>query len=237
MDTKYCYTNISLTIAFILLMLTTSCGFNNSIIVKGKVTLENTSTPPLGITTMNIKNKWQWKNDTLNAYGDNVKTYVNKKGYYKIKIQKGDTLVLIPNSILYGRNNKKYTYSNITKSKTLDIQVTQDSLAINNYLKLFSKYPELELNFKKNLQDSDPDTLIQVSGHIYSKKTNRPLKNVDIGPAFIDNTLGIAFYHLTNNKGEFSITIPKGNILSILALSKNSVHLSPKNDTIINLSL
>ncbi|KZE76168.1 MAG: hypothetical protein ACRCVU_19640 [Flavobacterium sp.] len=207
---------------------------NNSILIQGRVTLVGTDSVPLGITSVNIKNKWVWKDDNLQAYGENKRVFVDKKGYYQIHIQKNDTLVFVPNHILYGGNIDQYTYSNLKESQTLNVQIKKDQ---KTYEALTKNNPVLKANLEKHLKDTDTETLVTVSGTIVSKETHKPLKNVDVGSAFNNSTFGTGTYHLTDEKGEFKLQLHKGSLFSVLSLSPNSIGFYPQRDTIVNLYL
>ncbi|WP_254050359.1 hypothetical protein [Myroides sp. N17-2] len=204
------------------------------ITIQGRVTVQGTDSVPLGLTSVNIANKWVWKDEELKAYGENKRVFVNKKGYYSIQIQKGDTLIFIPNHVIYGRGSAQYTFTNISESQTLNVEIKYNKEA---YLKQIKDNPVLEMNLNRHIKQVNPEKLISVSGTIYSKKSNKPLKNVDVGSAFNNSTHGTGTFHLTNNKGEFHLNVPQGNMCSIIALSPNAINFYPQNDTIINLYL
>lgn len=207
---------------------------SNLITIKGRVIVQGTNSAPQGLTSINIKNKWAWKDESINAYGENEKVFANRRGYYKIKIEKGDTLVFIPNHIIYGRHSKDYTYIGLNKSQILNITIKEDK---ENYDSLLVDNPILKENLKRHLSSINPDRMVIVSGVIYSKKTLKPLKNVDVGYAFNNNTKGTSTHNLTNQNGEFKMSTPKGNLFTIRSLSKNPVHFYPQKDTIVKLYL
>lgn len=207
---------------------------NDSILIQGRVTLQGTDSVPLGITSVNIKNKWVWKDENLEAYGENKRVFIDKEGYYKIHIQKKDTLVFIPNHILYGNNIDQYTYFNLNESQTLNVQIKKDT---KTYEALTKNNPVLKANLEKHLKNTDLETLVTVSGTIFSKETHKPLKNVDVGSVFNNSTFGTGTYHLTDEKGEFKLQLHKGSLFSILSLSPNSIGFYPQRDTIVNLYL
>lgn len=206
---------------------------DGSITISGKVTVAETGKPPLGITTMNVANKWVWQDPELNAYGDNEKVYVDKQGQYSITIQPGDTLMLIPNPLIYGRK-KRYLYTGFKHNQTLDIQVKEDA---KSYAKLQKELPEAYENLQKHIQQSDPEQLITVSGTVISETTNRPVYRTMVSVGFVTNTKGTGTYHLTDKEGKFSIQLPKGNLLSINGLMPNSVQLYPQSDTVVQIKL
>lgn len=205
---------------------------DNKITIQGKVTITGTDSVPLGLTTMNIKNKWVWKDQALQVYGENERVFVDKKGYYKIQIDKTDTLVLIPNHIIYGRDLTAYAFTGFTKNQTLNISVESKT---QEYKAQIKDNVKLRSYLDKHLQTVNPEKLITIKGNIYSKKTQKPLKNIDVGSAFNNNTEALGTFHLTDSNGGFNIKIPKGNMCSIWALSPNVIRLYPQNDTIINL--
>lgn len=205
---------------------------DNKITIQGSVSVAGTDSVPLGLTTMNIKNKWAWKDKTLEAYGENDRVFVDKKGYYKIQIEKSDTLVLIPNHIIYGRDMAQYTFSGFTKDKILNITVKPQ---MQEYQAQIKDNAQLKVYLEKHLKTVNPEKLITIQGNIYSKKTQKPLKNIDVGSAFNNNTEGIGTYHLTDSNGSFSIKVAKGNMCSIYALSPDVVRFYPENDTIVKI--
>ncbi|EHO13120.1 hypothetical protein HMPREF9714_00954 [Myroides odoratimimus CCUG 12901] len=205
---------------------------DNKITIQGRVTVKATDSVPLGLTTMNIKNKWVWKNQELQVYGENERVFVDKKGYYKIQIEKTDTLVLIPNYIIYGRDTAAYTFTDFTKDEILNISVEPKN---KEYEAQVKNNPTLKNYLDKHVQTVDPEKLITIKGNIYSKKTQKPLKNVDVGSAFNNNTEGTGTYHLTDTNGAFSIKVPKGSMCSVWSLSPNVIRFYPQNDTIVNL--
>ncbi|MDM1379904.1 hypothetical protein [Myroides marinus] len=207
---------------------------NKNIVIQGRVLVQGTDSAPLGLTTINIKNKWIWKDESQKAYGENKRVFVDKKGYYKITIEKGDTLMVIPNHIIYGRDVSKYTFANLDKSQTIDIEVNKDEAGYQN---LINSNEVLKSNIENLIKNVDPEQLVSVRGTIKSKKTNQPLKNVDISSAFNNNVMGIGTYHLTDQFGNFDLKVPKGNLCSIQALSANAIRFTAQNDTIINLFL
>ncbi|WP_121966885.1 hypothetical protein [Myroides sp. N17-2] len=207
---------------------------NENIVIQGRVLVQGTDSVPLGLTTINIKNKWIWKDESQKAYGENKRVFVDKKGYYKITIEKGDTLMVVPNHIIYGRDVSKYTFANLDKSQIIDIEVNKDEAGYQN---LINSNEVLKSNIKNLIKNVDPEQLVSVRGTIKSKKTNQPLKNVDISSAFNNNVMGIGTYHLTDRFGNFDLKVPKGNLCSIQALSANAIRFTAQNDTIINLYL
>lgn len=207
---------------------------DNNIVIQGRVTVQGTASAPLGLTTINIKNKWAWKDMSLPAYGENKRVFANKEGYYKITIEKGDTLVVVPNHIIYGRDNSNYIFSNLDKNQTINVEITKDEVG---YQQLIENNPILETNIKNHITNVNPEQLVSVSGTIKSKKTGMPLSNIDVSSGFNNNVLGIGTYHLTDNKGNFNLKVPKGNLCSIQALSPNAIRFTAQNDTIINLHL
>lgn len=207
---------------------------DNNIVIQGRITVKGTDSAPQGLTTVNIKNKWAWKDASLPAYGENKRVFANKHGDYKITIEKGDTLVIVPNHVLYGRDTSPYTFVNLDKSQTLNVEITEDQMG---YQKLIENNPVLEANIQNHVKNVDPEQLVSVSGTIKSKKTDLPLPNIDVSSGFNNNVLGIGTYHLTDSKGHFNLKVPKGNLCSIQALSPNAIRFTAQNDTLINLYL
>lgn len=207
---------------------------DKNIVIQGRVLVQGTDSAPLGLTTVNIKNKWVWKDESQKAYGENKRVFVDKKGYYKITIEKGDTLVVVPNHVIYGRDTNKYTFANLDKSQTLNIELIKDEIGYQN---LINSNEVLKSNIDNLIKNVNPEHLVSIRGTIKNKKTNQPIENVDVSSAFNNNVMGVGTYHLTDQLGNFHLKVPKGNLCSILALSANPLRFTAQNDTIINLFL
>lgn len=209
-------------------------NLDGSITIQGRVTVKGTETPPLGITTMNVANKWITKLDNQIIHGENQHVYIDKKGYYNITIQKGDDLTLIPNQYLY-KDFKNYSYTNLQLSQVLNIQVEPDLEKLTN---LEKKSPFIVQNLRKHLEEADTDSLIKIAGRIYNRKNNKPLQKVVVSPSFLLNTKNIASYHLTDKKGQFFLVVPKNKEIIINPLStQHSISFSAKQDTIVDIYL
>ena len=209
-------------------------NIDGSITIQGKVTIKGTDTPPLGITTMNVSNKWITKVDNQIIHGENQHVYVNQQGYYSITIEKGDNLVLIPNPFLY-KDFSNYSYTNLQESQVLNIQVEED---FDKLIELEKNNPLIAENLRKHLNEANVDTLIQIAGRVYNQKTMKPLQKVVVSPSFLLNTKNIGTYHLTDKRGQFFLTVPKNKEIIINPLStKSSITFSAKQDTIVDIYL
>lgn len=209
---------------------------NDSITIKGKVFIKNTKEAPLSLTTINIKNVWNWIDNDLNKglLGENKRVYVNKKGNYSIKIKKGDTLVLLANTKLYKRD-RAHIIENIQDNQTINFVLTPNDLALEETKQNSVVYNNL-LNHIKTV---NPEKLVTVKGQILNKETQKPIRAIPISQPWVYNTNNAITFHLTDSLGKFSITVPKGDLISINSLAQESKRLvfSPQNDTIINLQL
>ncbi|MCA4807004.1 hypothetical protein [Myroides odoratimimus] len=224
----------------------TSCQENldGSITIQGKITLKGSQKAPLGVTSMNISNKWSFSKDLSKfvkqgsstkktiAFGENKRVFVDKNGYYKITISKNDTLMLIPTPYLY-KQPKQIT--GLTKSQILNIEL--ESLPLEVVRDLEKRDTYAYTTFYNYLQKVNPDSIITVSGTIYKANTKEALENIYIVSNFSNNTMGAATHHLTDKYGQFTIKTPKNSSLLINGISQNKFYLTPKNDTIINLYL
>ncbi|UVD79117.1 hypothetical protein NWE55_13445 [Myroides albus] len=214
-------------------------NLDGSITIQGRVTVKGSDKPLLGVTTMNVKNKWthsqelnsSYKGIKTIAYGENKRVFVDKKGFYRITIDKKDTLVLIPTHSLYKR--PKY-YTGFTKNQILNIELEQTP---ETYLAFKKKYKDSGIEqFEKYLKEVNPEKIITVTGTIYDKKTKKPLYQKDINILNQENTRGSVSFHFTDKYGQFFLRVPQNSHLLIDAF-KNPTNLFPKNDTIVNIYL
>lgn len=211
-------------------------NLDGTITIQGRITVEETNLPPKGITSVNIKNKWKWKDDSIDPpfYGENEKVYADKNGFYSITINKGDTLVVIPNQNLY-ESYKKHIYTNLQHNQVLNIHIKEDK---NKRNRIKKEKPIVYESLMKHVSEADPEDLITVSGIVYSKESNKPLKGINVSLGFLTNTNDVATYRLTDKNGQFTITSPKNNLISINGLYyPNSVFFYPAKDTVVNVYL
>ncbi|MDM1096679.1 hypothetical protein HXZ81_08475 [Myroides odoratimimus] len=224
---------------------TSTCleNLDGSITIQGRITVKNTTHTPLGVTTVNIKNRWDFSKDITRflkeesskktiAYGQNKRVFVNKNGYYNITINKNDTLSIIPISYLY-KTPKDIT--GLTKSQILNIELEPlPQKVIQDFEKNSPVgYKALSLFLK----DVVPDSLVTVSGTIFKSDTRTPLENIYITTNFLYNTRGGNSFQFTNKHGQFNIKVPKNSHISINPLQSNNPNFIVKNDTVINLKL
>ncbi|MEC4115093.1 hypothetical protein VSO92_13390 [Myroides pelagicus] len=216
---------------------------DNKITIQGKITLKGSQKAPLGVTTMNVKNRWAFKKDITKflkepspkktiAYGENERVFVNKDGYYKITINKNDTLQLISTPYLY-----KYTkqITGLNKSQTLNIEI--ENLPLESLESFKKEYPLGYKIFYNYLNQVNPDSLITVSGTIFSSNTKIPLENIDVATSFLYNTRGSNTFHFTDKNGQFNIKAPKNSHILINGMKSNYTDFIAKKDTIIHLYL
>ncbi|MFD0701285.1 hypothetical protein [Myroides pelagicus] len=215
-------------------------NLDGSITIQGKVTLKGNQKAPLGVTTMNVKNKWVYTKDMSKpsakkkriALGENKRVFINKDGYYKITISKNDTLALIPAPYLY-KAPKHIT--GLTKSQTINIEL--EALPLETVEDFKKQNPLGYQVFYNQLKSVNPDSLITISGTVYSAKSKKPLNNISVATSFIANTNGVATFRLTDKYGQFTIQSPKNNHIVINGLARNYVSFVAINDTIINIKL
>ncbi|MEK6494820.1 hypothetical protein [Myroides odoratimimus] len=224
---------------------TNSCleNLDGSITIQGQITVKNTDNAPLGVTTVNIKNKWAFSKDITKflkeesprkkiAYGQNKMAFVNKQGYYKITIDKNDTLALIPDKFLY-KQPKHIT--GLTQNQIINIELEPlPQQIIQDFEK---KNPSAYQTYYNFLNTVNQDNLITVSGIVNKKKTKTPLENIYIVNSFLYNTEGASSFHFTDKYGQFSLKSPKNSQILITDGHSNHIDFTAKNDTIINLYL
>lgn len=201
---------------------------NDSITIQGRVFVKGSDLPPVGINTVNISNKWNFYKKSLNAKGENQRVFVDTKGYYNIKIQKGDTLQFIPYSKLYKNTYKNYKLHGLDKSQTINFTVDIDSIL---YYKLqkdnsLSPFTYLDLN---------PDKLFKTSGVIINKDTKKPMENVLISSVHDSNTLGNSTHCLTDENGKFSLNLPDKSLILIDPLNPLRQQILVTKDTILTI--
>lgn len=218
-------------------------NLDGSITIQGQITVKNTDSVPLGVTTVNIKNKWDFSKDITSflkkesptktiAYGQNKRVFVNKQGYYKITIDKNDTLAIIPDKYLY-KQPKQIT--GLTKSQILNIEL--EPLPQKVLQDFEKKNPSAYQNYYNFLNTVNQDSLITISGIVSKKKTKTPFENVYILNNYLYNTEGASSFHFTDKHGQFNIKAPKNNRIVITANMTNYIEFTAKNDTVINLYL
>ncbi|WP_286428017.1 hypothetical protein [Myroides marinus] len=222
-----------------------SCQENldGSITIQGQITIKGTQKAPVGITTVNIKNQWAFAKNITRflkesspkntiAYGENKRVFVNKNGYYKITINKNDTISIIPTPYLYKIPNE---ITGLTKSQVLNIELETSPIEdIQNFEKNFPTGYNILSHL---LQHANPDSLVTVSGTIRNANTGIPLENINIATSFLYNTRGGVSFHFTDQHGQFNIRIPKNSHISVNALQSNNRNFIVKNDTVVNLKL
>ncbi|MEC4008557.1 hypothetical protein ACF8C4_15100 [Myroides odoratimimus] len=218
-------------------------NLDGSITIQGQITVQNTDNAPLGVTTVNIKNKWDFSKDITKfikeespkktiAYGQNKRVFVNKQGYYKITIDKNDTLSIIPLSYLY---KKPKDITGFTKSQILNIELEPlPQQVIQNFKK---NSPTGYKALSRFLQDANPDSLVTVSGTIYKSTTGTPIENIYIITNFLNNTKEGASLRFTDKHGQFNIKVPKNTPITIDPFRPSFINLIAKNDTVVNLKL
>ncbi|MDM1412125.1 hypothetical protein HX038_15420 [Myroides odoratimimus] len=218
-------------------------NLDGSITIQGRVTLKGNKKVPLGVTTINVKNKWAFSKDITKflkeespqktiAYGENKRVFINKEGYYKITIDKNDTLAIIADKYLY--KQPKYI-TGLTKNKIINVELEPLNLeVVQNFGK---KNPSAYKIYYEFLNTVNQDSLVTISGIISNQKTKTPLENIYITTSFINNTTGSSVFHFTDKHGQFSMKTPKNSLVTINNLSSKSNVFKAKNDTIINLYL
>lgn len=206
---------------------------DGSITIQGKVTVKDRDYPPIGLTTMNIKNKWSFVKElkSQTAYGENERVFVNKDGYYRITIDKNDTLVLLPPDILYKKPN---FFTGFTHNQTLNIELEETP---ERYISQRKQYQNNGFEiFEKHISKINPDKIVRVAGRITSSNTHEPLVNKDISLLYQNNTNNTSIHHLTDSLGQFFIETPENSQIIIDAFNLRK-HFFITQDTIINLEL
>ncbi len=214
-------------------------NIDGSITIQGRVISKTTQAPPIGLTTMNIKNKWTFSKDLSKAYngkkkianGENQRVYVDKQGYYSITIDKNDTLVLIPTDFIY---QKPKHFTGFTHNQILNIELEETPKALKDFQNKY-KNNGYEI-FAKHLELINPNKLIKIAGVITDQTTGKPLNQKDINILYQNNTNNSPTFHFTDSLGQFFLQLPQNSQLIIDAFNHRK-HLTINRDTIINLKL
>ncbi|MHC5354714.1 hypothetical protein ACYSNX_11180 [Myroides sp. LJL115] len=205
-------------------------NLDGTITIQGRVLVEGTNTPPQGINTLNITNRWIDSNK-----GENEMAYIDKKGFYRITIQKGDTLKLMPNYLIYKKRIHKHTITDLHKNQIINFTVHLDSTV---YKEIIQKSPNSKKKLDKLLNNINPNKLISISGTVLNKNTGKPIVGLPISPISIENAKGLGSFNLTNEYGQFSIRVPQNISVGFNTLHENrSTYVTASKDTILTLTL
>lgn len=209
-------------------------NLDGSLTIQGRVLVKETNQPPTGITTVNIANKWKFEIKERGIKGENEKVYVDKNGYYRITIQKGDTIQLIPNNLIYKEITPNNKITGIEKNSTINFTLQTDSMP---YLNGVRNYPHMKAKMDSFLHATNPEKILTVSGIVTNKETGKPIKGLAIYVLFQHNTRYINTHHLTDEYGQYTLNVPYHSNLSFEAANypKRTQDLTVIKDTVANI--
>ncbi|MHC5310888.1 hypothetical protein ACYSNM_12655 [Myroides sp. LJL116] len=203
---------------------------DGTITIQGRVLVKNTNTPPEGVNTINIANKWKFFKKNLNAKGENEKVFVDKDGYYNITINKGDTIQFLPYHHFYKQKKPSYNLHSFENNQIVNFLVEPIDSSIGEQI--------VSKSYKnKEIFNVNPNKLVTLAGTVISKETGKPLENIMIMSPFYYTTLGYTTHHLTNKEGQFIITIPQNSIIAISSNTDSTITNYIEKDTIITYHL
>ena len=208
-------------------------NLDGTITIQGRVLVAQTNEPPIGVNSIDITNRWVNSNREKNVKGDNEKVYIDKNGYYRITIQKGDTIKLNTFQYLYKTNLPQYSLTNIEQNNILNFTIDIDSTVYKRVEKVSS---EAKVSLDQFIAKVNSDKLVTIAGTVNDKSTNLPITGVLITIPYIQNSRGIVLYHLSDEQGNFSITVPQNATLKFNPRSKTRYfEISSTKDTVVNI--
>lgn len=207
---------------------------DGTITIQGKVSVYGSDLPPVGISSVTIANKWVFESKNKMVKGDNEKVYIDKNGFYRITINKNDTIKLVPSYLFYKTNLPQYALSNLDKSQVINFTVYPDSTAFKN---VYNYSTKARVRLEKFIKNASIDTLVTVAGTVTNTK-KKPLINLPVSASFLTNSMGVGTYHTTNEAGQFIIVVPKNTPIRFNPLSRSrTAEVLATQDTIINISI
>ncbi|MHC5354569.1 hypothetical protein ACYSNX_10405 [Myroides sp. LJL115] len=209
-------------------------NLDGSITIQGRVLVKETNQPPSGITSVNIANRWKFEIKDRRVKGENEKVFVDNNGYYRITIQKGDTIQLIPNNLIYKQITPNNKITGIEKNSTINFTLQTDSMP---YLNGIKNYPHTKARIDRFLNETNPEEILTVSGIVKDKETGKLVKGLAIYVRFQHNTRYINTHHLTDEYGQYTLNVPYNSNLSFEAANypKRTQELTVFKDTVANI--
>ena len=208
-------------------------NLDGTITIQGRVLVAQTNEPPIGVNSIDITNRWVYSNKEKNLKGDNEKVYIDKNGYYRITIQKGDTIKLNTFQYLYKTNLPQYSLTNIESNSIINFTINTDSTV---YKRIEKVSPEAKASLDQFIAEANPEKLVTIAGTVKDKSTHLPLTNLLITISYIQNSRGMALFHLSDEQGNFSITVPQKATLQFNPWSKTRYfEISSTKDTVVNI--
>ncbi len=225
------------TISTTLLCLLLAIGYaqkKETVTIKGKITVEGTNKPPIGIISLievgvaDYVIKGSQVGQEKDIIGTNRHTFVEKDGSYSFTVQK--------NATVYLRDfGNRYIPVNLEK-----INASQEK----NFKLKEVKGPEFE-TYRKNspldkLTDKekkiDIHKKVKVSGNIVDAN-NKIIDNATIMQSIIFNQDGSPSFTLSDKKGNFEYKVQKGSTIYINSPGLENKEYTVFSDTILKVKL
>ncbi|HXJ98270.1 MAG TPA: hypothetical protein VNJ50_05445 [Gelidibacter sp.] len=188
--------------------------------VTGKITVEDTGKPPVGIITINEKGVA----DYLvfgNNIGTNHHTFMEKDGTFKFTVQKGATVVIKNGRVRY---EDPLPIQNITEDQTVEIKLKKMARPIKT---------DIPDEFEK---DFNIYKRVRIAGKVTDSK-NKPIGNTTVYQNKAINERGANNHTVTDNYGNFSYTIQKGSYLGFASPGMEYKHIKIIKDTTMTVTL
>lgn len=197
-----------------------------TVTITGKVTVEGTRRPPIGVITVLEKGAVAyWSDETKEEIGTNIHTFVEKDGTFKFTINKGGTIIIWD----AGKRYKPRTIFKLNKSQSIDIVLTQ----IKRANKSENSMDELK-EFEKK---TDIHKRIKISGRI-TFPDGKGMRNATISQPEVSSERIPLFAHIfSGNDGAYSYTVLKGGRISFAASGYEKQIFTATKDTVINVKM
>ncbi|TDS56525.1 carboxypeptidase-like regulatory domain-containing protein [Myroides indicus] len=187
--------------------------------VTGKITVEDTGKPPVGIITLNEKGVADYL-----VFGDNIgtnrHTFMEKDGTFKFAVQKGGTVVI---KVSGGRYLNPKPVANISEDTRLELQLKRNPKSSKS-----DEADKFEIDF-------NPYKRVKVTGRVLDNN-NKPIGSATVYQRSI-NENGANAHTVTDKNGEFSYVVPQGSHISFGSMGFEYKHIKVVKDTALTVIL
>lgn len=192
----------------------------NTVTVRGKITVENTGKSPVGIITLNEKGVADY---TVmdNIISTNRHSFMQKDGTFEMTIQKGGTIVVRNGGVRY---KDPAPIENITENKNIDLKLIRIDRPSS-----FDQMDRFEIDFDVNQR-------VQVSGVVVDENDNL-IYNATVFQNKAINEKGANNHIITDSNGRFDFSIQKGAYLGFTVSGYDYQHIQVKNDTVLKVKM
>ena len=225
------------TISTTLLCLLLAIGYaqkKETVTIKGKITVEGTNKPPIGIISLievgvaDYLIKGSQVGQEKDVIGTNRHTFVEKDGSYSFTVQKNATVYLRD----YGNRYIPWNLEKINVGQTRNIALKE--IKSKEYEMYRKNAPLDKLN--KIEKKVDIHKKVKVSGTLVDVD-NKPIDNATIMQLVLLNQAGQPAFTLSDKKGKFEYKIQKGSPILIASPDLESKQFTISSDTILNIQL